>query len=54
MREKFELSCKVVGLIFFCWGILTFFGAIVFFILKPDYVQMLTESTRDAYIQSQI
>jgi hypothetical protein len=54
MREKFELSCKVVGVVFFCFGIVAFLCAIVFFIFKQDAVQSLPESARTLYSQSQI
>ncbi len=54
MREKFELYCKAIGLVFFCLGVIAFLCAIVFFIFKPDAVQMLPESARTLYGQSQI
>ena len=46
MREKFELYCKVVGLIFFCVGIYCSLNSIPLFFQKaPDATKIFPQST---------
>jgi hypothetical protein len=54
MREKFELACKIVGLVFWCLGFITFVCAILIFVLKPDALRFLPESTRAVYNATEI
>ncbi len=54
MREKFELASKIIGLVFWGFGFITFVCVILIFVLKPDAMQMLPESARAVYNQSQI
>jgi hypothetical protein len=46
MKEKFELYCKVVGLIFFCIGFYYCLGSIPLFFQKaPDVTKFVPQST---------
>ncbi len=54
MREKFQLASKIIGLVFWGLGFITFVCVILIFVLKPDAMQMLPESARAVYNQSQI
>ncbi|MBN1972714.1 MAG: hypothetical protein JW787_03690 [Sedimentisphaerales bacterium] len=54
MREKFELSCKIIGLVFWGFGLMTIVCSILIFILRPDVTHILPESGRAMYSQSQI
>ncbi len=45
MREKFELHCKTVGLIIFCFGVYSSLSCIPLFLQKaPDVTKMIPQS----------
>jgi c-di-AMP phosphodiesterase-like protein len=53
MREKFELACKIIGLMFFCTSIFVLLAAIAFFI-TITYIPEIPQSTMKLLTQSQI
>jgi len=53
MREKFELACKIIGLVLFCGSILVLLSGIAIFVTLSDDV-MLPQSSRALLTQSQI
>jgi hypothetical protein len=55
MREKFELHCKTVGLVAFCFGAFYVLTSIPLFFQKgPDIAKMFPESALTALVRSQI
>jgi predicted membrane protein len=54
MREKFELSCKIIGLVVFCFGVIYFLIALGFFLIRLDAMQLLPQSARALYSESQV
>lgn len=53
MREKFELACKIVGLVLFVSSIFVLFSGLLF-IIGYDTIETTPPSTRALMTQSQI
>ena len=53
MREKFELACKIIGLLFFITGIFMLLSAIVFFLFY-NTLDTISPGSRAMMSQSQI
>ena len=55
MREKFELCCKVLGLVFFCIGIYYSLSSVPLYFQKaPDVTRLLPQSALGGLSTSQI
>ena len=53
MREKFELACKIIGLLFFVAGIFALFAGLAFFLLY-NALDKIPQSSMAIMSQSQI
>ena len=54
MREKFELACKIIGLVLFVSSIFVLFSGIAIFITLSDTAKTIPQSTQALMTQTQI
>jgi hypothetical protein len=54
MREKFELACKIIGLVLFCSSIFVLLSGIAIFVKLLDVTETIPQSSKALLTQSQI
>ena len=41
MRERFTLACRIIGLVIFCFGLLTILAALPMLFMRPDVSRVM-------------